>query len=55
MKKKFPELKQYAQDWPAKCLLQAHLKVTVDAAKIKVTVVKPSSTKKLAPQVRLFS
>ncbi|KAJ7719226.1 hypothetical protein DFH07DRAFT_784682 [Mycena maculata] len=33
MKAKFPDLKHYTQNWPAKCLFQAHLKVTSDAAK----------------------
>ncbi|KAJ7044225.1 hypothetical protein C8F04DRAFT_1250172 [Mycena alexandri] len=36
MKDKFPNLGRYAKDWPTKCLLQAHLKVTSDAAKTAV-------------------
>ncbi|KAJ7712134.1 hypothetical protein B0H16DRAFT_1744479 [Mycena metata] len=36
VKDKFPNLGRYAKDWPTKCLLQAHLKVTSDAAKTAV-------------------
>ncbi|KAJ7077750.1 hypothetical protein C8R44DRAFT_755080 [Mycena epipterygia] len=60
LKDEFPNLKQYAKDWPAKCLLQAHLKVTSDAAKNAVVanfrkeVSEKPSTRKRANQVCVF-
>jgi hypothetical protein len=36
MEESFPFLKQYAKNWPVRCLLQAHLKITSDGAKTAV-------------------
>ncbi|KAJ7668583.1 hypothetical protein DFH06DRAFT_1321824 [Mycena polygramma] len=33
MHNQFPELKAFAKDWPVKCILMAHLKVTSNASK----------------------
>ncbi|KAJ7803552.1 hypothetical protein B0H13DRAFT_1931299 [Mycena leptocephala] len=36
MEESFPFLKQYTKNWPVRCLLQAHLKITSDGAKTAV-------------------
>ncbi|KAJ6491080.1 hypothetical protein C8R45DRAFT_1096606 [Mycena sanguinolenta] len=38
---KFPELKKYAKNWPVKCVLQAHLKITTSAGAKDQKLLKP--------------